>query len=564
VRRSHSVIRLLLISLLLSPALFSSSASAVGNGEGSRDNRPRTSRVVLVPIDDRPATTQFTQMIGAIADADVVMPPRDALGTFITGGKPERIAEWLRGLDYSRVDAVVLSTDMLAYGGLMTSRTAATSLDTARHRLEVITELRRKNPRLPIYAFNAIQRVALSASAANRSYRDRLARWSVLAEQKDTTGDPKLKSEYEKLQQSIPPAAIKDYLGARARNLEINYLMLELTQKGIVNELLLLQDDAQPFGLHRIDQRRLRERIQALKLSDRQAKLYDGADEGSSVLVSRALLSKYKFSPRINIVYSSEAGRKAAGTFEDQPIETSVERQISGSGAQITSSAAEADYTLYVNAPVQTSEEFHRFLDRLVRDIKAGKRVAIADVYFQNHWGGSDQRLIEALGREHLLDKVIGYASWNTPGNTLGTVVPQANMYVLAVRELRGDKRRVARIEAAQTAFLLHRYIGDYGYHTIVRPEINKYARLTLKIEVEELNQKTYQQINTMVVERMQEVATKIFAEYFKGRSYHLNPGVPGGDPAIVVTQMRNLQVRLPWQRTFEVWVDYTLDYRES
>jgi hypothetical protein len=137
-------------------------------------------------------------------------------------------------------------------------------------------------------------------------------------------------------------------------------------------------------------------------------------------------------------------------------------------------------------------------------------------------------------------------------------------MYVLALRELRGDKRRAARIEAAQTAFLLHRYVGDYGYHTIVRPEINNYARSTLKIEVEELSQKTYKQINTMVIERMQEVATKIFADYFKERSYHLNSKVPGGDPAIVVTQMRNLQVRLPWPRTFEVWIDYRLDFRES
>jgi hypothetical protein len=558
------VIRLLVIGLLLSPTSMLGSASAMGKAEGSRDNRPQTSRVVLVPIDDRPATTQFTQMIGAIADTDVVMPPRDALGTFITGGKPERIAEWLRGLDYSKVDAVVLSTDMLAYGGLMTSRTAATSLDTARRRLEVIEELRRKNPGLPIYAFNAIQRVALSATAANRSYRDRLARWSVLAEQKDKTDDPKLKFEYEKLQQSIPPAALNDYLDARARNLQINYLMLELTQKGIVNELLLLQDDAQPYGLHRIDQRKLRERIQALKLSDRQAKLYDGADEGSSVLVSRALLAKSAFSPQIKVVYSSEAGQRAIGTFEDQTIETSVERQISGSGAQITSNAAAADYTLYVNAPEQTAEEFQRFLGTMVKDIKAGNRVAIADVYFQNHWGGSDQRLIEALGREHLLDRVIGYASWNTPGNTLGTVVPQANMYVLALRELRGDERRAARIEAAQTAFLLHRYIGDYGYHTIVRPEINKYARSTLKIEVEELDQKTYQRINTMVVERMQEVAMRIFADYFKDRSHHLNRKLPGGDSAITARQMRNLQVRLPWPRTFEVWVDYRLDFRES
>jgi hypothetical protein len=558
------MVRSLLLGLFLSSVALTRGGAALGKAESSRDIRPRTYRVVLVPIDDRPATTQFTQMIGAIADAEVVMPPRDTLGTFITGGNPERIAAWLRGLDYSKVDALVLSTDMLAYGSLMTSRTAATSLDTARRRLEIFAELRRKNPRLPIYAFNAIQRVALSASAANRPYRDRLARWSVLAQQKEITGDPRLKSEFEKLQQSIPPAAIKDYLDARARNLEINYQMLELTQKGIVNELLLLQDDAQPYGLHRIDQQRLRERIQELKLSDRQAKLYDGADEGSSVLVSRALLAKSAFSPRINVIYSSETGRKATGTFEDQTIETSVERQISGSGAQITSNAAEADYTLYVNAPDQTDADFQQFLARLVSDVQSGKRVPIADVYFQNHWGGSDRRLVEALGRQHLLDRVIGYASWNTPGNTLGTVVPQANMYVLALRELKGDKRRAARIEAAQAAFLLHRYIGDYGYHTLVRPEVNNYARSTMKIEVEELDQKTYQRLNTMVVERMQEVAGKIFADYFKDRSYHLNPKGSGGDPVIVVKQMQNLQVRLPWPRTFEVWVDYSLDFRES
>jgi hypothetical protein len=137
-------------------------------------------------------------------------------------------------------------------------------------------------------------------------------------------------------------------------------------------------------------------------------------------------------------------------------------------------------------------------------------------------------------------------------------------MYVLALRELKGDKRRAARIEAAQAAFLLHRYIGDYGYHTLVRPEVNNYARSTMKIEVEELDQKTYQRLNTMVVERMQEVAGKIFADYFKDRSYHLNPKGSGGDPVIVVKQMQNLQVRLPWPRTFEVWVDYSLDFRES
>ena len=521
-----------------------------------------TNRIVLVRIDDRPATTQFTEMIGRIGDTEVVMPPRQMLGVFTTGGDPEGIIEWLRRLDYSNVDAVILSTDMLAYGGLMTSRTPATPLDTAHRRLDVLKALRQEHPQLPLYAFNVVQRVALSASAANRSYRDQLARWAVLADHVEKTADVKLKAEYEKLQGELPAAVIQDYLAARARNLQINYAMLDMVKQGVVNQLLLLQDDAHPYGLHRQDQAKLRERIRALNLSDEQAKLYDGADEGASVLLSQAILRKYQFTPRVHVIYSSEAGRKAIGTYEDHPIETSVERQISGSGARITIDEPAADYLLYVNAPEQRDEDFQRFLARLIADVKSGKRVAIADVLFQHHWGGSDQRLIEALGRERLLNRVIGYASWNTPGNTLGTVVPQANLYVLARRSLFNDKRRASRIEAAQIAFLLHRYIGDYGYHTIVRPQVNKYVREHLKLEVDEFEQPTYERVNRMVEELMMAVASEIFNQHFEGQPHFIS-GNKNAIHGIVAQRMDGLQVRLPWRRSFEVWVDYTLKFRQ-
>ncbi len=522
-----------------------------------------TSRVVLVPVDDRPATTQFTEMIGRIVDAEVMMPPRAMLGVFTTGGDPEQIIEWLRGLDYNHVDAVIISSDMLAYGGLMTSRAPATPLDRARRRLEVIKGLRRAHPRLPIYAFSVVQRIALSATAANRSYRDPLARWAVLADQIEHEGNIKLRSEFERLQRELPAAIIQAYLATRARNLQINYAMLDLAKQGVVNELLLLQDDASPYGLHRRDQAALRERTRRLGLSDDQVKLYDGADEGSSVLLSRAILQKYRFVPRINVVYSSAAGRKAIAGAEDHPLEVSVGRQTSGSGARLTDDASAADYTLYVNAPEQTDADFKSFLARLISDLRKGKFIALADVLFPDHTGGSDPRLIEILGRERLLDRVIGYASWTTPGNTLGTVVPQANMCILARRKLFTDSQRAARIEAAQVTFLLHRYIGDYGYHVIVRPEVNKYARQQLKIDVEELDQQTYTLLNKMVVERMTVIAKRLFEENFKNRIYSMGRGEDSSQ-GIVAREMRNLEVRLPWVRTFEVRVDYDLKWTLS
>jgi hypothetical protein len=546
--------RLLLCTLAL--FLF----AGIANGAVPRA-APFASRVVLVPIDDRPAVTQFTEWIGRIGDVDVVMPPRELLGTFATGGQPEKIAEWLRTVDYKKVDAVILSIDMLAYGGLMTSRTPATQLEVAKQRLQVIQEIRGRNPNLPIYAFNAIQRVALSATAANRSYRDKLARWVVLSHQSEVSDDPKLKQEFDKVKGAVPETVISDYLASRARNLQINFLMLDLTRSGAVNELLLLQDDAQPYGLHRRDQSLLRKRIADLRLSDAQAKLYNGADEGSSVLLSRAVLRKYNFVPQVRVVYSSDAGRKAVGGFEDQTIETSVERQISGSGGRITTDSKSADYTLYVNAPRQTDSDFKAFSAFLVAELKAGRPVAVADVLMPNNTGGSDPRLIEALGREGLMDRLIGYASWNTAGNTLGTVVPQSNMYILSRRKFGSDRARAERIQRAHIGFLLHRYIGDYGYHSLVRPGVNKQARTEMKIEVDDLERPVYETINATVAERMKGVAREIFDKHFKGHVYSVGRG---SREELRLEELENVRVFLPWTRTFEVWVDFDLKFQRS
>jgi len=549
-----------LCSLVLCASMLLCAAAVPAQRKSERDiTAPKSSmgRVMLVPIDDRPATTQFAELIGRIADVDVIMPPRELLGVFTAGGKPEQIAAWLRRQDYRDVDALILSSDMLAYGGLMTSRTSATSLDAAQRRLDVIKDLRHAHPQLPVYAFSVVQRVALSATAANRSYRDKLARWVVLADETTHTNDAKLKAEHENLQRELPSALIKDYLATRARNLQINYAMLELAHSGTINRLLLLQDDAHPYGLHRRDQATLRERMGALHLSTEQATLYDGADEGSNVLLSQAILRKHNFAPHVRVIYSSAAGRKHIGAFEDQTIETSVERQLENSGALPADDTAQADYTLYVSAPEQTESDFKAFLATLIADIKSGKHVAIADVLFKV-WGGGDSRLIEALAREHLLDRVIGYASWGTPGNTLGTVIPQANFYTLARHKLFDDPQRAEHSENAEANFTLHRYVEDYGYQAIVRRAVNDYTRRELKIEVEEFDQPTYKRINEIVATRMTAFIDQFFAENFRNRCHDV--GVIAKSPRTVcIENMSNLKVRLPWMRSFEVRVDFDL-----
>ena len=435
---------------------------------------PHAGRILLVPIDDRPAVAQFAVMIGAIADHQIIMPPYDSLGRFTIPGNPEKIREWLQAQDYSKVDALIVSVDMLAYGGLVASRSPKVSLEKALERLGFFQWLKKKHPRIPLYAFSVLMRLAPTAEASNRTWRDRLARWAELKDLVQRTGDAKKTNELAELQKGLQPSILNDYLASRKRDLAVNLAALDLAKNRIIDTLIFLQDDAREYGLHRQDQEVLGQRLKELNL-EKSIPIYNGADEGSRTLVSRAVIEKYKQRVRIVPVYSSQASREVIAPFEDHPLHYTVENQIRAAGGLLVQEGQEADYRLYINAPKTTDPEFESFCRYLTEDLKAGRRVALADILFPPpHYSGSDERLIRLLEKEDLFDKLTAYAGWNTAGNTLGTAIPQATMRVLFESRFAGSAERAARALAAQLEFLMHRFVGDYIYHDIVRLAINR------------------------------------------------------------------------------------------
>ncbi len=518
--------------------------------------------LVLVPIDDRPAVGQFAQMIGAIADHRLTMPPREMLGRFTTPGDTAQIEQWLRRQDYSKTDALVVSVDMLTLGGLVASRRHGVSFDDAKKRLEFFRWFKQKHPRVPVYAFSTIMRVAPTATAETRSIHDRLARWAELKDRVQKTNDQKLAVELDQLNQELDPKVIENYLAARKRNLQLNLLMLDLVKAGVVNEMILLQDDAREFGLHRQDQVVLRDRLKQLGIESR-VPVYNGADEGSISLVSRAVLDKFAYKLRVAVVYSSEKSREVIAPFEDHPLEYTVESQIRASGGIPVSEYDKADYTLFVNAPGTSDEEFDLFLKKLIKELKEVRYIALADLLFPKpHSSGADERIIAALEREGLIDRLAGYAAWNTAGNTLGTAIPHANLRVFYKTELNDSVERTARAEAAHLEFLLHRYAGDYIYHDIVRLEINRRLREEAKdgTATFQLTPEKYEQVNREVEQRLKSGIEKFFAEHFQNKSYTL-AYYNNAKRTITPKGLRDLKIYLPWPRTFEVVIEYKLDY---
>ena len=135
-----------------------------------------SARVALVPLDDRPVCLQLPVMLGEVADTEVITPPRGVLGRFLKTGDGDAIARWLDGLDLATLDAVVISTDMLAYGGLAGSRVPRVFEADARRRLDALIRLKQRRPDLRVYAFSTILGQAPANEADSDAWRQARAR----------------------------------------------------------------------------------------------------------------------------------------------------------------------------------------------------------------------------------------------------------------------------------------------------------------------------------------------------------------------------------------------------
>src|SRR3954470_4249323 len=116
-------------------------------------------RILLIPLDSRPAAGQFAQMIAKTAGVDVELPPIETLGKFTIPGQSDRILDWLERQDLSDVSAVVASTDMVCYGGLIASRVNRVTIDVALQRARRLSRVVRTAPHVRLYAFASTMRL---------------------------------------------------------------------------------------------------------------------------------------------------------------------------------------------------------------------------------------------------------------------------------------------------------------------------------------------------------------------------------------------------------------------
>ncbi len=519
-------------------------------------------KIGLLPLDERPVNTRYPQMVAAIAGAQVRLPPVSALSARRRPADCAALGAWLRA-EAAGLDGLIVSLELLGYGGLIASRIGDESAATVLGRLDLLRELRRAYPRLPIYAFSLVTRVSNANDAVEEppywaEYGERLYTLSQLLDRRRQ--GQAVEDELTGLEAAIPADHRRDMLRRRLRNHSVNLAALALLDDGTLDLLVLSSDDTSPYGLPSAEKGWLTQwaallghaagtEAQAGGLQPSSFSLqpsllmYPGADEVACALVARLLNERAGVSPTVAVHYAPAEGAALVAAYEDGPISLSVERQVQAAGGRLT--AGEADLWLGVNAPVARRAEWALEHGAAERDARLGAlttlvaeagRVmqgdsglaAIADVAYPN---GADPALVELMLGALDLSGLAAYGAWNTAGNTLGTTVAQGFTALLC---------ETPAGRAAHERLLLHRLLEDWGYQHLVRAEVREWLRTATGSH----DPQTPAQVEATrgrIEARLGELIDRLPG--FAGR-YSITPG----------------SVRLPWGRTFEVDFDLTVE----
>lgn len=500
----------------------------------------RLMKLLYIPLDERPCNVFYPQMIAELQrDVELRVPPLELLGEKKQAANIERLWDWL--IDHvSDCQMVLLSIEMLVYGGLLPSRLHQDSAGTLTQRLHRLRQLKQDHPEISIFASNLVMRTpSYSSSEEEPDYYaihgENLFNWGWLQDKSQRLGLSETEQQrLTHIQAELPAEYLEDYQTRRASNVAVNLAVITLVQEGIIAFLSIPQDDSAPYGFTAIDQRQIVDQVMALRLQHR-VHLYPGADEVGCTLLARSYNQLLRCSPKIYVFYSSVCSPQIVPLYEDRPLGESVKAHVLAAGAQIVSTPEAADVVLAINTAGQVMQEawdqvtkdityssfrsLRCFVVELERWLRSGKQVAIADVAFAN---GGETELVQMLDDAALWDGLLAYAGWNTSCNTLGTVLATLSLGLEAPN-------------AQAVAFnKIYRLLEDWGYQSIVRAEIIKTYLPTVGASYYDFNHQEElitQTIATRLVALWQETLQQSFTQW----------------------NLQQLMVFAPWHRMFEV-----------
>lgn len=490
------VLWMCLLCLLMTGEALAGSKSQHGSRAELYNNSLTKGKIVFIPQDNRPVSDEMPADTISKLGYELIIPPEELLGNRENLGDSDKLWEWLetnttifrkptkeeKKKNKSKepvqafnpeIKAIVISSDSMIYGSLVGSRKHNIPENTLKKRTARFAQYKEKYPEAKLYVFASIMRTPSSGEHSGteepeyyRRYGLDIFRYTVLSDMADVQP---LSSQEEKerafLQDLIPKEYIKDWLGRREKNYNINKELLKLAKSNVFERLVLGRDDNARWSQTHMESRHLK--AFASELGVEHVHNLAGLDEVGLLMLTRAVNDIRDSYPVVSSQYNWGNGQIIIPAYSDEPIDTTVKDHIQLIGGRYSESPERVDLLLLVNTNsngenmganwyingTNLRPGVKYFADMVQDALKKGYPVGIADVSFVN---GSDNALMEELNRRHLLYEVQSYSGWNTPTNSVGFALAQG---VLARAMKETDKNRLLTI----------RYMDDWAYQANVR-----------------------------------------------------------------------------------------------
>ena len=288
-------------------------------------------KIVLLPLDERPCNYQFPVKLFSHDDIDIFTPKK--LGDKKAPADLESINEFLTR-ECKDATGLVISLDTLLYGGLVPSRIHDENETKLKERLRILSDIKKNNPKLIIYAFNVIMRCpAYSSSDEEPDYYEDYGKeiHELGAALHKSRLEMEIDTPIDELTNKIPKEYLDDYISRRRVNKELNLASLELISEKTIDALVIPQDDSSRFGFAAIDQGEVR-RVIADKLLEDKVLMYPGADEVELTLISRMINVLKEKKPKVYLKYVSEAAKSIIPLYEGNMLSGTLKYHVLSAG----------------------------------------------------------------------------------------------------------------------------------------------------------------------------------------------------------------------------------------
>ncbi len=418
-------------------------------------------QIAFIPIDNRPVCYTLPEQIAAMDEnIRLYLPDRNLLGDLTKQADIDGILNWLENLH--DVDKVIVSLDTIAYGGLVPSRRCSDTFEQIDERIEKFKAIL-KQKHSEVYAFSSIMRIS-----NNNCNEEEKEYWNLYGKKIFKYSFDYHKNGFAKT--DVPSEILSDYLKTRTRNFDINKLYIKWSEEHFFNTLVFSKDDCAEFGLNVYEARSLNVNILAHKL---HALIKTGADEIPLTLFARAVVEgkHVKIAP----VFTQPDYIDKISKYEDVSVYESVKGQIELAGCEVSDNTDDADIVMLVNNFKNEQGELVMGVDVEGFDSEfelPQKPYLVVDILNAN---GSDNAFVKRLLEKEIdWNNFLGYAGWNTTGNSLGSAL------CCAIVKYFAQNPDINAFKKVQTV----RFLDDWAYQANVR----KILKSRLKeISVEEL-----------------------------------------------------------------------------